>query len=125
MKPQAKVQGFRAFSDIVVIGYNPENADYDNPKGEIYGYAAYVQAVSPRGDTWIKHVRTDRFEVEVMVDASKLADALNARLTNFDKLPVGFEGWQQGRTIFGTEAYIEYGQAEEWALESSEDGLPF
>lgn len=125
MKPQAKVQGFRAFSDIVVIGYNPENADYENQKGEIYGHAAYVQAVSPRGDTWIKHVRTDRFEAEVMAEANKLADALNARLTNFDKLPVNFASWPQGRTIYGSEAYIEYGQAEELALEMSEDGLPF
>lgn len=122
---KVQVQGFRAFSDIVVIGYNPENADYENQKGEIYGHAAYVQAVSPHGDTWIKHVRTDRFEAEVMAEANKLAEALNARLTNFGKLPVGFEAWQQGRAIYGSEAYIEYGQAEELAWEGSEDNLPF
>lgn len=46
------VTAFSAGSRYVVIGTNPEMADYDNRRGEIYGLAYYVQASNAHGDTW-------------------------------------------------------------------------
>ena len=39
-----QVTTFTAYSDIVVIGQDAEMADYSNPRGYIYGFAAYVRA---------------------------------------------------------------------------------
>jgi hypothetical protein len=115
-----QVTTFTAYSDIVVIGQDAEMADYSNPRGYIYGFAAYVRAESESGDTRIQHFGTGRWEAEVMAKAEAQASALNARLA-LGKLPVGFDSWKAGRAVYGSEAYEAYGQADDLALERGEE----
>jgi hypothetical protein len=115
-----QVTNFTAYTDIVVIGQNPEMADYSNPRGYIYGFAAYVCAVSERGDTRVSHVGTDRWEAAAVAKAEAQAAALNARLA-LGKLPVGFDSWKAGRAVYGSEAYEAYGQADDLAWERNEE----
>lgn len=112
---------FGAHADIVVTGQNPEAADYDNPRGDIYGFASYVVASNDYGDTRLLHVATAHLERDALAPAQALADALTVRLNALGKLPVGFDSWQQGRAIYGSDAYMEYGQAEQlqWEQEAA------
>lgn len=111
---------FDTQSDIVVVDQNSEMADYDNPRGEVYGFAAYVRASNEHGDTRLLYVGTSRDEREVLAKADKLAAALTARLANLGKLPVAFDSWQPGRPVYGSDAYVEYGQYDDLALEARE-----
>lgn len=108
--------GFEAMSDLTVVDHNPEMADIDHPRGEIVGYRAFVRASNAHGDTRILWLNASRWERDVMEPAEKLAQALNKRMTA-GKLPVAFERWVQGRAVYGSDAYIEYGEDEELALE--------
>lgn len=111
-----QVTQFFARTDIVVVGSDPEMADYTNPRGNIYGFAAYVVADSERGDRRELYITTSQIESECMADAGKVADALNARLAA-GKLPVAFDRWQEGRPAYGSDAYDPL---EEIALERRE-----
>jgi hypothetical protein len=115
-----QVTQFTAYADIVVIGQDSEMADYSNPRGYIYGFAAYVCAVSESGDTRVKSVAVDRSEADAVAKAEAQAAALNARLA-LGKLPVGFDSWEAGRAVYGSEAYQAYGQADDLAWERSEE----
>jgi hypothetical protein len=100
-----QVVEFTAYTNIVVIGQNPEMADYDNPKGNLDGYAAYVQAVSEQGDTRILCIGVSRWESDILPKAIAQADALNVRLA-MGKLPVNFDAWREGYPIYGSQAYL-------------------
>ena len=111
---------FSVVSSVVVIGTDPEYADYDNPRGERYGFAAYVRGCNDRGATCELHVATDRDEGIALAKTYQIADALNVRAKSLGKLPVGFGSWTTGRPVYGSDAYVEYGQAEDLALEARE-----
>lgn len=108
---------FTGCSDVVVIGYNPENADYDNPRGEQYGFAPCVRAQDKEGNTRVSYLRAERCETEANAKAERMAAALTARLENLGKLPVDFESWVAGRPIYGSLAYQEYGAYDDFAWE--------
>lgn len=110
---------FFARTDIVVIGTNPEMADYSNPRGDIHGHAAYVVAEDAHGNRACLHAGTSRFEADVLPHAEQLAAALNARLA-LGKLPVGFAGWSADRPAYGSEAYAAYGAFDDLMLERRE-----
>lgn len=101
------ITNFFAATDLVVIGNNPEMADYDNPRGDIIGYAAYVYADSECGERRRIHMKTSRWESEVLPNATKMAMALNARLAK-GLLPIAFETWENARPAYGSEAYVTY-----------------
>lgn len=107
-------------TDLVVVGFDPKCADYDNPRGEILGFQACVYAANDRGDTRVFHFPADRFESAAIAKAEKLAAALTVRLEKLGKLPVGFAGWATGRPIYGSDAYVAYGQADDLAWERRE-----
>lgn len=111
---------FHAQTDITIVGSDPEMADMDNPRGYIYGFAAYVVATNERGDRWMNFVRTDRSESVALAPAERMAAALNTRLANLGKMPVDFARWTPTRPAYGSEAWQEYGEAEEIALERRE-----
>lgn len=112
---------FYAQSDIVVVGSNPENADYTNPRGEIYGFSAYVLAANEYGDTRCMHVATSTNEAEAVGKAEAMAAALNVRFEQLGKLPVGFDKWHAHRPVYGSEAYQDYGAADDlaWEMENA------
>jgi hypothetical protein len=98
------IETFFAATDLVVVGTNPEMADYDNPRGNIIRSAAFVYAEDARGNRrrlWV----TTGFEFEVLPKAEALAAALVARLKNLGKLPVGFDRWADARPAYGSDAY--------------------
>ena len=118
-----KVAGFDVRSDVVVIGQHFEAADYDNPRGELFGFAAYVSAVTVDGDRRSLHVKTSKSEQEAVSAAATLAERLTARLENLGKLPLRFDEWFEDRPVYGSEAYQAYGAEEEWLLERNEAGF--
>jgi hypothetical protein len=114
---------FLAQTDIVVVGRNPEMADYDNPRGDVHGFASYVRAADAAGNTRMLFVKTALFEAEALEPAEALARVLTKRLINFGKLPVGFERWEPGRPVYGSDAYLEYGADEDLAFERDFEGV--
>ena len=102
---------FFASSDIVVTGHNPEMADYDNPRGELYGYATYVVAEDEWGHRCRLYVETlprGYGERRAMERANRMAQALIARLQS-GRLPVAFDRWETISPAYGSHAYIEEG----------------
>ena len=115
---------FFADSELIVIGTHPEAADWDNPRGEIYGYAAHVYAEDAQGNRVRMLVTTTRcdyhYEKEALAVAERQAEALNRRLAG-GKLPVRFDLWDQARPAYGSRAYVEYGAADDLEWERSQD----
>ena len=113
---------FHAGSNVVIVGSNAELADVDNPRGDIHGFTAYVVAFNEYGDTRLSPTigtyRSDRDAVEA---AEKQAAALQSRYDNLGKLPVGFDRWAEGRAIYGSDAYVEYGADDDLAWERSQE----
>lgn len=110
---------FFAATDIVIIGTNPEMADYDNPRGHIHGHAAFVIAEDKAGNRRRFDVDTGHFESDVLPQAERLAEALNARLAA-GKLPVAFDRWYDARPAYGSDAWQAYGEYDELMLERRE-----
>jgi hypothetical protein len=111
---------FAVRTDIVVIGRNPEMADYSNRDGSIFGYAAYVEASNDYGDTRELFICSSACEAEATEKAETLAQCLTARFESLGKQPVGFAAWREGRAIYGSEAWVEYGNDDELAYERRE-----
>jgi hypothetical protein len=103
---------FYTSTDIVIIGQNPEMADYDNPHGYLHGYASYVYAEDIRGVRRRLFVCTGPAERESLEPAEIMAQALNARL-RAGKLPVAFDRWEEYHPVYGSEAYQMDGGEEE------------
>lgn len=113
---------FEPVSQWVVVGSNPEMADIDNPRGHIFGLSYAVRARNERGDTWELPVATGSLHDDAVLAerTTRVATALQARLDRLGKLPVGFAQWQQGRAVYGSEAYVAYGADDELAMERRE-----
>jgi hypothetical protein len=111
---------FTTRGDIVVVGTNPEMADVDNPRGYRYGVRWHVVASNEHGDTKELAVVSSTVNADTQAVAEALATRLGARLLNLGKLPVGFTYWTDGRPVYGSDAYVEYGQADDLALERRE-----
>jgi hypothetical protein len=109
MSFQASTTTFFAASDLVVVGTNPEMADISNPRGDVFGEAWYVVAENEQGDRCT-------LACDNKLHAERLADALNVRASR-GWLPVRFGDWQPARPAYGSDAYIQYGQADDVALE--------
>ena len=103
---------FYGNTEVVVIGHNPEMADMDNPRGEIYGYAGYIYAVDHRGARVRQYVDTQRYEEDLMNKMDKIVAALTARLAS-GKLPVLFSQWEHYHPEYGSEAYQQDGGEED------------
>ena len=105
--------------DLVIVGQNSEMADVVNPHGHIFGRLFYVQGYNAHGDTKELAVVTGS---DPAATAQTLADRLNARMA-LGKLPVGFDLWPAGRPIYGSDAYVEYGQDDDlaWERQCNED----
>ena len=97
--------------DMVVIGSNPENADMDNPRGEIWGYAPYVLAEDAKGYRRVQSIgKPHRYPVDAERIAETVASRLQSRFDCLGKLPVGFERWTETTPCYGSDAYDEMDQ---------------
>lgn len=106
---------FFVASELVIVCTHPEMADYDNPRGHVFGESWSVYAENAHGDRRAFHVG-----VNGRTRAEKLAVALTARMAT-GKLPVAFDRWTEARPAYGSDAYVEYGQADDVALEAREE----
>lgn len=100
---------FYAQTDIVVVGHDNEMADYSNPRGEIFGSAAYVVAEDAKGYRVRKYITTKYRDDEALAVAERQAIALNLRLSG-GKLPVAFDRWEHYHPAYGSDAYVESGE---------------
>jgi len=113
------ITGFSVRDDLVVLGVNPEMADYTNPRGHVYGVQAVVVAYNEHGDTFEHVFGSAMFADRIMPNALRFAEGLSARLA-CGKLPIAFDRWTPGRAVYGSDAYVQYGQAADVALERRE-----
>lgn len=107
----------------VVIGRDPEMADYDNPRGEIIRPAYFVTVTHADGSR-LQHVRTFVARQRISpcpqeARAQQLADAVNRHLAAGKKLNPAH--WQKIRAEYGSDAYIrEGGEQDEIEAEREE-----
>tara|TARA_R110000868_G_scaffold358096_1_gene619607 strand:- start:523 stop:930 length:408 start_codon:yes stop_codon:yes gene_type:complete len=123
MNNPRKITQFYVVPLEAIIGQNSENADMGNPQGYTYGTNALLVASNEYGDTWEMSAGSAMYSQDILPKAQALADRLNARLA-LGKLPVGFDAWVQGRAVYGSDAYVAYGQDDdlEWELQQEERG---
>lgn len=101
-------------SDLVVVGYNPENADYTNPRGAIHGVAAYVVATCPKGYRWSHQwSSTGVIERDQLARAGIMLDRMRAVLDEGGELDEQY--WRPMDPAYGSEAYQIEGVEEERA----------
>src|SRR4051812_5130372 len=106
MKFAAAGTTFDVRDDVVVVGVNPEMADYDNPEGNLFGVAYYVVATNEAGDRRCHFVGSERWAGgPVAAQAARLAAALTARAAK-GSMPVGFAAWADDRPAYGSDAYV-------------------
>lgn len=107
-------------TDVVVIGTNPEMADYDNPRGHIFGYCGYIIADAPDGSRWVfDRTLTKRIESDVFARLDTLVAHMQRAVDNGRKLDP--QHWIESRPCYGSEAYVNGGWAEEdYLLERQE-----
>lgn len=111
---------FFAADEAVVIGYDSEFADYDNPRGAMIGFAGRVYAEDAQGNRWFHTVATDYDRKRVLNLAETMAERLTIRYQK-GRLPVAFSGWTKGRPAYGSQAYQDYGADDDIAMERNED----
>lgn len=91
-------------SDLCIIGRNPENADYINKQGYIYGTCAYVTVTCPLGyrwaHTWTSKGHKEEEQIEraeiLMARMQKVLDAGGSLNENY---------WHSVDPVYGSEAY--------------------
>lgn len=98
---------FHASSDIVVVGTNPEMVDFDNPRGNVYGFSSYVVATDEQGNRTRLYVTTSSCDRDALEEAERLAARLTLRLQVFKKLPVAFDRWEPTFAAYGSAAHDE------------------
>ena len=111
---------FFAVDEAVVMKVDPDMADYDNPTGEVIGFAGQVCAEDEEGNRWFHTVACGYDQAAVFKKAEVMADRLNVR-AGLGKLPVAFSQWRPGRPAYGSPAYEAYGAEDDCAWEQALD----
>ena len=101
---------FDVEDEEVVVSRNPENADYTNPRGERHGLVYFVTATNEYGDR-LQHNRSFRSESEAVALRTKVWQHVVAGGKLDGKC------WNPGRAVYGSDAYIAYGQGDDLAWE--------
>jgi hypothetical protein len=106
---------FTVFPMVTVVGFDSEFADIDNPRGARFATDFVVYARDEEGNSAESPALFRNDEA----GAERYATALRARLAA-GKLPVGFDRWAEARPVYGSDAYVAYGAADDLALEARE-----
>jgi len=113
---------FEGACDLVVMYCNPEMADMNNPRGEVYGYRPFVFVTDIMGNRKTMYTGpATRDDGAALKGAEYVAKCLQARWGNYGKLPIRFCDWQDTRPAYGSEAYIAYGAADDLAWEREQE----
>lgn len=95
-------------ADVTVIGWNPENADFSNPRGEKFGFRGYVLAEAPDGSRWVfnrTHIGYHQEDVYRRLESfvAKVQSHLDAGGT------LDARYWRATRPAYGSVAYDQGG----------------
>lgn len=101
---------FDIYDEMVVVSVNPENADYTTPRGERHGLIYFVAATNEYGDR-LQHNRSFRTEGEAVALRNKVWQHVEAGGKLDGKC------WTPGRAVYGSDAYVAYGQDDDCAWE--------
>lgn len=95
-------------TELVVVGTNPEIADFENPRGEIYGVQARIMVETKRGER-ILHCAT--FDGSTDEDAMGKAEPLRKKIEEFLKTggKLNRTYWHDVQPRYGSEAYCTGG----------------
>lgn len=102
-------------NDLVVVDRDSEFADYDNPRGNIYGEAYYVVIEQQDGSrkrhnrTFVSKTRSGRAAEEAR--ANQLCEAVNNHLRKGGKVNENL--WTPISACYGSDAYIRNGDEQE------------
>ncbi len=114
---------FEAVSDLKQYGYNDDGTPFI---GEVF----CVQATDDKGNRWVHNIQFQVVEIGdyehgmFFQDIRPVAKFQCNRIINKIKARgyINLANWTVSRPAYGSEAYIAYGQADDLALESKEDG---
>lgn len=108
---------FGIASVLAVVGYDPEMADVDHPRGEIVREVFSVGAEAADGRRWNHDFSSlDRAVVERLLARIEAAVAAGRALDDAH--------WVEGRPVYGSEAYIAQGvDHDDWMIERREAGI--
>lgn len=89
--------------------------------GEVF----YVEVQSTRGDRWRLNRMFDGVKIEQWDEGTAYMDFRPAARAQCERIVAAIQRkgqlnlayWQQGRAVYGSDAYFDYGAAEELALE--------
>lgn len=114
MKKAFKPTNVFAAADVIVIGRDPEMADYTNPKGLIYGYAAFIVAEDAVGNRKSLPAAVSSEESEALGVARGVIERINT-IDDYD-----FGAWADYRPAYGSDAYDPLADIE-WERRVEED----
>lgn len=111
-------------TDIVPLDQNPENADYDNPRGYRYGYRGFVLAETPDGSRWVFHRHMDNYiEANVAERLNSFVAHVQRAIDAGKKLEPAL--WQETRPGYGSDAYINGGWSQQDCYEERMEELGY
>ena len=94
-------------SEYRVVRWDPEYADMDHPNGEIVDEVFFAIAEDENGNRW------------------SWGGANTLEQAEFEYLhfapPVEFGGWTEFYPVYGSKAWMQYGEADEMARESRQN----
>ena len=93
------------YSELVVVGTNPEMADYDNPRGQIIQVRWFIVAEAKDGRR--------KALCGVMFDDPVEAGFFANLYTGWDPEQFGHDVWVESRPAYGSTAYVSDGWTEE------------
>jgi hypothetical protein len=115
---------FEAVSDLKQYGMQDDGTPFI---GEVF----CVQATDDKGNRWVHNMRFDGVKPEVdcetgytaYIDVRPIARFQCKRIINKIKARgyINLANWSAGRPVYGSEAYVAYGQADDVAWERASD----
>jgi hypothetical protein len=95
--------------DIVIVGYNGENADYDNPRGAIYGRRYYLVATAVHQDNRSHDDGLQWANIEGFNNVAD-AEAYEGRVLEFMNYggQLNDEFWGEIEPRYGTQAWLNW-----------------
>lgn len=115
---------FEVAEELVVVGRDPEMADYSNPRGELVGEAHYIVGTYEDGRRIAHEVCATTRRGHLLGGPSvERLERLAAHL-NEAQPALNPDLWRDTRPVYGSEAYVSSGQEFlDWSAERAEEGI--
>ena len=112
----------------VYSGSDLKNYGYTEDGTPFIGYVYFIEVENKRGDRWRMNMHWDGVKVvpgeegPIYMDnrpqVEPIIDRIIASIKRVGKIDMS--QWYEGRCAYGSEAYLDYGMAEDLALEKME-----